>query len=100
MITLGADAYGFDELNPTLAGENSNATGDLDITTDLTIEGQGVDQTIIDANSIDRVLHMLGNPTVSSCATSRSPAGAAPSGDVGTPGGQHGDERAERRRRR
>jgi CSLREA domain-containing protein len=42
----------------TLAGssENAAATGDLDITKSVTITGAGAGQTIIDGNSLDRVL--------------------------------------------
>lgn len=38
------------------AGEDANATGDLDITSVVTISGAGQATTIIDANGIDRVL--------------------------------------------
>ncbi|MCH7720172.1 MAG: hypothetical protein IH988_04170, partial [Planctomycetes bacterium] len=41
-------------------GENAAATGDLDITDNLTITGAGACQTIIDANGIDRVFHVFG----------------------------------------
>jgi CSLREA domain-containing protein len=45
----------------TLAGtgETDNATGDLDIRNDMAIYGAGMDQTIIDANSIDRVINVV-----------------------------------------
>ena len=51
----------------TLAGahENDNATGDLDIRSSLTIVGAGAEATIIGANQLDRVVHMLGGVTVS-----------------------------------
>jgi CSLREA domain-containing protein len=55
-ITLPACTY-------TLAiagvGEDNNQTGDLDILDDLTIYGAGAETTIVDANAIDRVLHIL-----------------------------------------
>lgn len=62
----GADTITFDaSLNGTdivlsLAGinENAAATGDLDITTVINITGNGADQTVIDANSIDRVFEV------------------------------------------
>lgn len=38
--------------------EDFAATGDLDIRDDLTINGQGPDSTIIDANALDRVFHI------------------------------------------
>lgn len=45
----------------SLAGrsEDANATGDLDILSSLVISGAGSAETIIDANQIDRVLHIL-----------------------------------------
>jgi CSLREA domain-containing protein len=39
--------------------ENANATGDLDIRNDMGIYGDGMGQTIIDANGIDRVLDVV-----------------------------------------
>lgn len=42
------------------AGEDASASGDLDITGDVTIIGAGAASTIIDANAIDRVLHITG----------------------------------------
>jgi CSLREA domain-containing protein len=46
----------------TLAGvdEDGAATGDLDITDDLTLTGAGAAQTIIDGGGIDRVLEIFG----------------------------------------
>ncbi len=38
--------------------EDSNATGDLDITSVITMVGAGATSTIIDANQIDRVIHV------------------------------------------
>lgn len=40
-------------------GEDDNATGDLDITGPVTILGEGAQNTIIDADGVDRVLHLL-----------------------------------------
>ncbi|HQZ36703.1 MAG TPA: choice-of-anchor Q domain-containing protein [Ilumatobacteraceae bacterium] len=50
----------------TIAGtnENSNATGDLDITGETTIIGAGSGATIIDANGIDRAIEMHGGPVI------------------------------------
>ena len=42
-------------------GENANATGDLDITDDLTITGNGARNTIINGGGIDRVFHVVTN---------------------------------------
>ncbi len=41
------------------AGENVAHTGDLDITSNLTIKGSGSGRTIIDGNHIDRVVEIL-----------------------------------------
>jgi len=46
-------------LTLTGTGETDNATGDLDIRNDMAIYGAGMDQTIIDANSIDRVINVV-----------------------------------------
>jgi CSLREA domain-containing protein len=46
-------------------GEEAAATGDLDITESLTITGAGAANTIIDANGVDRVFHLMGDITVS-----------------------------------
>ena len=47
----------------TIAGkdENNSRTGDLDITSDLTILGRGLTQPIIDAAGLDRVFHITQN---------------------------------------
>jgi len=56
-ITLLSGTY---VLTRTGTGENSNDTGDLDITDMLTIEGAGPGNTIIDASGLisDRVFHI------------------------------------------
>ncbi|HJX39707.1 MAG TPA: CSLREA domain-containing protein, partial [Anaerolineae bacterium] len=41
-------------------GENSALTGDLDITSHLTISGAGPSSTVVDADQIDRVFHITG----------------------------------------
>ncbi|GIK57640.1 MAG: hypothetical protein BroJett015_33030 [Chloroflexota bacterium] len=47
------------------AGEDANLTGDLDITDIVTITGNGVGKTIIDASGLgDRVFHIPGGTTV------------------------------------
>ncbi|MEM7112219.1 MAG: choice-of-anchor D domain-containing protein [Chloroflexota bacterium] len=59
-ISLPAGTYTF-----SLSGtENANATGDLDITDDLTIDGAGADTTIVDANDLDRVFEIRNSSTV------------------------------------
>jgi uncharacterized repeat protein (TIGR01451 family) len=45
-------------------GEDGNATGDLDVLTDLTILGAGSGTTMIHGNQIDRVLHVHPGVTV------------------------------------
>ncbi|HAA60656.1 MAG TPA: hypothetical protein DCE39_06970 [Planctomycetaceae bacterium] len=49
-----------------LAGtdEDQSATGDLDIRQDLRIVGQGADQTVIDADGLERVFQIFGGVTV------------------------------------
>jgi len=42
------------------AGEDANASGDLDITADLTIIGASAATTIIDGGGLDRVFHIVG----------------------------------------
>ena len=42
-------------------GEDISATGDLDIGSDITITGNGAQNTIIDGADIDRVIHVLSN---------------------------------------
>ncbi len=41
-------------------GEDLAGTGDLDVTDDLTVNGDGPTSTIIDGNGLDRVLHIQG----------------------------------------
>ena len=54
-IVLSAGTY---LLGLTGKDEDSNAKGDLDITTDITIQGAGAESTTIDGNAKDRVLHV------------------------------------------
>lgn len=56
----------------TIAGakEDANATGDLDVTSDVTLAGAGASETVIDGgfgtggDPVDRVLHVRGGETV------------------------------------
>jgi CSLREA domain-containing protein len=47
------------------SGEDLAASGDLDITDDLSLEGSGVDATVIDGNALDRVLDIPDGTAVS-----------------------------------
>jgi len=47
------------------AGENAGATGDLDISSDLTVTGATSATTIIDGNQLDRVFQITGTVTAS-----------------------------------
>ena len=46
------------------SNEDSNMTGDFDITSDVTIRGAGIDATVIEATVIDRIFDLIGNITV------------------------------------
>lgn len=65
----GADSIGLPSgtyvLSIAGSNEDAAATGDLDITDDLTINGSGAGGTIIDAGSIDRVFDILSGVNVS-----------------------------------
>jgi len=51
------------ELSIVGSDEDDSLTGDLDIFTNITFTGNGIDNTVIDANSIDRVFHIFGTST-------------------------------------
>ncbi|QDT96166.1 choice-of-anchor Q domain-containing protein [Gimesia aquarii] len=61
-ILLGAGVY---TLSLFGQGEDNGLWGDLDITDDLTIIGAGSGRTIIDADFIDRIFHILTGINVS-----------------------------------
>ena len=61
IINLPAGIY---TLSIAGVGEDANATGDLDITGDLTINGAGNTSSIIDGGAIDRVITVLSGATV------------------------------------
>ncbi len=78
-INLPAGSYA---LTITGASEDAAATGDLDITDDLTIVGAGAASTIIDAAALsDRVLQVL--PSVSLNLSGVTVTGGSVSGDGG-----------------
>src|SRR3954451_19900113 len=60
-ISLPAGAY---NLMISGANEDNSVTGDLDIKSNLTIQGAGQATTIIDAKSLDRALHILAGYNV------------------------------------
>lgn len=58
-ITIPAGTYGL-----TILGDDDDSfMGDLDILDDLTITGAGMLETIIDGNSIDRIIYILSATT-------------------------------------
>ncbi|MDQ7029820.1 MAG: right-handed parallel beta-helix repeat-containing protein [Ardenticatenia bacterium] len=61
LITVPPGTY---TLAFTGANENAAATGDLDVTDDLTILGAGADVTIVDGNGLDTVFDILPDTTV------------------------------------
>ena len=66
--TSGADTITFTgsgtyQLTITGTNENAAVRGDLDITDDLTLTGNGATSTIIDGNGADRVLHIRNSAT-------------------------------------
>lgn len=67
----------------TLAGadEDASLTGDLDVSGDLTLTGAGAATTAIDANALDRVLHVHSGTVTISDVTIRN--GLTPSGADG-----------------
>lgn len=61
LIVLAAGVY---VLNIEGRSEDNNATGDLDIRSSLVISGAGAEETALDANQIDRVLHVHADGNV------------------------------------
>ena len=59
-IVLGAGTY---TLSVAGANENANATGDLDITSNITLSGADPASTIISGAGLDRVIHVLSTGT-------------------------------------
>jgi hypothetical protein len=60
-ITLPAGTY---TLTLAGAGEDANASGDLDLTSDITLNGAGAATTIIDAGQLDRGLEVFYGASV------------------------------------
>src|SRR5689334_1036279 len=66
VITLPAGTY---TLTIAGANEDANATGDLDITDGVTLNGAGAGTTIIDGAAIDRVFHVQSGASAISDVT-------------------------------
>jgi CSLREA domain-containing protein len=81
IITLPAGIY---TLTIPGANEDGNATGDLDITDSVTINGAGAATTIIDGGALDRVIHVLAGTSTISDVTIRNglPPGVDDGGGV------------------
>lgn len=85
-IVVPAGTYG---LTLTGADEDSNATGDLDIASDVTLAGADAATTILDGNAADRVVHIAAGATVAiHDLTIRN--GQAPHGTSASLSGQSG----------
>ena len=80
LITLRAGAY---LLSIAGRGEDLSATGDLDITGNLTISGAGAAATIIDGGGIDRVFDIRPGATVTLDAVTVRNGNSRPSGEAG-----------------
>lgn len=85
-ITLPAGTYA---LTLTGANEDAAATGDLDITSPVTISGAGSTSTVIDGNTSDRVFHVLsgGNLTLNDVTVQNGSAPAGQGGGIYNQGG-------------
>ena len=70
------------------AGEDASATGDLDITGNLTIKGKSSASTIIDGNNLDRVFQVLGGKVSISKVTIQHGRAAGDGGGILNSGGQ------------
>lgn len=68
-IVLPAGTY---SLSIAGAGEHANATGDLNITSDLTLQGDGAATTILDGADLDRVLNIFAGQVQISGVTIRN----------------------------
>ncbi len=59
------------------SGEDANATGDLDLSSDITLSGAGAGSTVVDGGGVDRVVHVVAPVQVEIVALSLT-GGAAP----------------------
>jgi CSLREA domain-containing protein len=90
LILLPSGVY---TLSLTGRSEDDNTTGDLDIRSNLVINGAGSNATVIDANSVDRALHVLtatvdirGLTVQNGRAADGAGSGCGADGSVGCPG--------------
>lgn len=90
LILLTPGRYG---LSLEGRSEDTNATGDLDIRSSLVISGAGSEATVIDANAVDRVLHILtgtveirGITIQNGRAANGADSGCGTNSDEGCPG--------------
>ena len=67
------------------AEEDANATGDLDVLESVTIIGAGAEQTILDGNATDRVLHV--DPTLAGVVLDLSDVTVTNGGNIVSGGG-------------
>lgn len=77
VVSISAGTY---TLSIAGTGEDVAATGDLDITANIHIVGAGRDQTIIDANGIDRVFDIYSSSRIEKLSIT---GGNAPNGENG-----------------
>ena len=70
------------------AGEDASATGDLDITRNLTIKGKNSASTIIDGNNLDRVFQVLGGKVSISKVTIQHGRASGTGGGILNSGGK------------
>jgi CSLREA domain-containing protein len=76
------------KLTLTGAGEDANATGDLDVLNDARLRGAGAGQTILDGNGTDRVVDIVtGTVSVAKLTVT---GGLTPAGADGAVGGGSG----------
>ena len=85
-IAIGPGTF---KLSIVPVGGDTNASGDLNLTTGMTIRGAGRDATTIDAQSIDRVIATSpsADVTISSVTITHGRAPDGPSGQTGGDGG-------------
>jgi hypothetical protein len=84
-IVVPADTY---KLTIAGTGDDAAATGDLDITDDLTITGGGAQTTVINGGGLDNVFQVIGNIAANFSGLTILNAGGGTSAGVGIQGGQ------------